>query len=165
MLSTYVDDLTLSGPIEAHQPFWNKLTSLVDVEPPEPIYRILGRNHVTIGLTKEGLYTKGAANTAHQAMVFDMSDYAQQTVDLYKSIAKVDKLKSATTPFIPEGSTSSADEEAKGELAPNACRILMKALWLGRLARPDIIKPINDLATKVQSWTKAEDKKVLRLIQ
>ena len=41
----------------------------------------------------------------------------------------------------------------------------LKALWLARLARPDIIKPINDLATKVQSWTKAEDKKVLRLIQ
>ena len=41
----------------------------------------------------------------------------------------------------------------------------MKALWLGRLARPDIVKPINDLATKVQSWTRGEDKKLLRLIQ
>ena len=41
----------------------------------------------------------------------------------------------------------------------------MKALWLGRLARPDIIKPINDLATKVQSWSRADDKRVLRLIQ
>ena len=41
----------------------------------------------------------------------------------------------------------------------------MKALWLGRLACPDIIKPINDQATKVQAWTKVEDKKVLRLIQ
>ena len=40
----------------------------------------------------------------------------------------------------------------------------MKALWLGRLARPDIIKPINDLATKVQCWSRAEDKKLLRLI-
>ena len=40
-----------------------------------------------------------------------------------------------------------------------------KALWLGRLARPDIIKPINDLATKVQSWSRGNDKKVLRLIQ
>ena len=46
-----------------------------------------------------------------------------------------------------------------------ACKILMKALWLGRLARPDIIKPINDLATKVQSWSRGDDKKVLRLIQ
>ena len=43
------------------------------------------------------------------------------------------------------------------------CKILMKALWLGRLARPDIVKPINDLATKVQSWSRADDKRVLRL--
>ena len=43
--------------------------------------------------------------------------------------------------------------------------ILMKALWLGRLSRPDIIKPINDLATKVQSWSRGDDKRLLRLIQ
>ena len=41
----------------------------------------------------------------------------------------------------------------------------MKALWLGRLSRPDIIKPINDLATKVQSWSRGDDKRLLRLIQ
>ena len=132
---------------------------------PSQLYRILGRNHVNIGLNKEGMFVQGAAKPAHQAMAFDMADYAQQTVDLYKSIANVDKLKPANTPFIPDGSTTQSDEQEKGELAPNACRILMKALWLGRLARPDIIKPINDLATKVQSWTKVEDKKVLRLIQ
>ena len=28
----------------------------------------------------------------------------------------------------------------------NACKILMKTLWLGRLARPDIVNPIGDLA-------------------
>ena len=67
--------------------------------------------------------------------------------------------------FPPEGSITIEDDETKGELAPNACKILMKALWLGRLARPDIIKPINDLATKVQSWSRGDDKKVLRLIQ
>ena len=85
-------------------------------------------------------------------MVFDM--YALQTVDLYKSLTGVENIKHASTPFILEGSISSQD----------ACRILMKALWLGRLARPDIIKPINDLATKVQCWSRAEDKKLLRLI-
>jgi len=74
-------------------------------------------------------------------------------------------LKHAATPFVPDGSVSVEDEEAKGELAPNACRILMKALWLGRLSRPDIIKPINDLATKVQSWSRGDDKRLLRLIQ
>ena len=42
LLSTYVDDLTLSGPAENHQDFWEQLTALIDVEPPEPIYRVLG---------------------------------------------------------------------------------------------------------------------------
>ena len=34
-----------------------------------------------------------------------------------------------------------------------------------RSARPDIVKPMSDLATKVQSWSKGDDKRVLRLIQ
>ena len=40
----------------------------------------------------------------------------------------------------------------------------MKALWLGRLARPDIIKPIGDLATQVQKWSRNNDKQLHRLI-
>ena len=67
--------------------------------------------------------------------------------------------------FTLDGSVTIEDEEAKGELAPNACKILMKALWLGRLARPDTIKPINDLATKVQSWSKRDDERLLQLMQ
>ena len=49
MLSTYVDDLTLAGPKESHAPFWKALCGMVDVEivePPEPIHRILGRDHL-----------------------------------------------------------------------------------------------------------------------
>ena len=79
LLSTYVDDLTLSGPSEQHKPFWDKLTSLVNAEPPEPIYRILGRNHVNIGLTSEGIFTKDKKLVSRSAMAFDMADYAQQT--------------------------------------------------------------------------------------
>lgn len=165
LLSTYVDDLTLAGPADQHDAFWSKLTSVVDIEPPEPIYRILGRNHIVSTLNKVNGNEKCAAFNAQPGMIFDMADYAQQTVELYKSITGTSKLKHAATPFPPDGSISPEDEESKGELAPNARRILMKALWLGRLARPDIIKPINDLATKVQSWSRADDKRVLRLIQ
>ena len=165
LLSTYVDDLTLAGPSEAHEPFWTKLTSVVDLEPPEPIYRILGRNHLIMPMKQAEGHEECAAFRAQQALVFDMFDYAHQTVDLYKSITNVTNLKHAATPFVPDGSVTIEDEEAKGELAPNACKILMKALWLGRLARPDIIKPINDLATKVQSWSRGDDKRLLRLIQ
>ena len=52
LLSTYVDDLTLAGPTDQHDAFWAKLTSVVDIEPPEPIYRILGRNHLVMPLPK-----------------------------------------------------------------------------------------------------------------
>ena len=37
LLSTYVDDLTLAGPSHLHKDFWEKLTRLVDIEPPEDI--------------------------------------------------------------------------------------------------------------------------------
>ena len=165
LLSTYVDDLTLAGPSDQHDAFWAKLTSVVDIEPPEPIYRILGRNHLVMPLSKTEGSEECAAFRAQEALVFDMLDYAHQTVDLYKSITNTKSLKHAATPFVPDGSVSVEEEDAKGELAPNACRILMKALWLGRLSRPDIIKPINDLATKVQSWSRGDDKRLLRLIQ
>ena len=46
-----------------------------------------------------------------------MLDYAHQTVDLYKSITNTKSLKHAATPFVPDGSVSVEDEEAKGELA------------------------------------------------
>lgn len=162
--STYVDDLTLSGPTEEHDKFWSKLTARVDVEPPEPVYRILGRNHVRMQLQATEGSDTCAAFCAQESMVLDMYDYALQTVELYKSITNTTKLKHANTPFVPEGSISSADEEVIGDLAPNACRVLMKALWLGRLARPDIVKPINDLATKAHAWTRAKDKNLRRLI-
>ena len=40
LLSTDVDDLTLAGPADQHEAFRAKLTSVVDIEPPEPIYGI-----------------------------------------------------------------------------------------------------------------------------
>ena len=92
-----------------------------------------------------------------------MVDYAQQTVGLYVSITGSQKLRHTPPPFCPEGSLVRSDDDVKGELAPNACKILMKALWLG-LARPDIIKPIGDLATQVQKWSRNSDKQLHRLI-
>ena len=41
-LSTYVDDLTLSGPTDAHEAFWAKLTKMINVEPPSRSLGCLG---------------------------------------------------------------------------------------------------------------------------
>lgn len=64
-------------------------------------------------------------------MVFDMYNYVLQTVDLYKSITGMNKIKPAATPFAPKGSILEQDKVFRGELAPHACKILIKAGWVG----------------------------------
>ena len=99
-----------------------------------------------------------------QSIAFDMTDYCRSAVEQYKQLTGVSKLKHAATPYLPEGSLVHADSCERGQMSGVACRVLMKDLWLGRLARPDIVNVISDLATKVQCWSKNEDKKLFRLI-
>ena len=168
MLSTYVDDLTLAGPKESHAPFWKALCGMVDVEPPEPIHRILGRDHLFAKLPDPSLPNEvesAAMRAIDLGMVFDMKAYTAQTIDLYKECAKVSSVKPALTPFVADGSLNPDEDEVTGTLAPVACKVLMKALWLARLARPDILKPIGDLASNVQKWSRNHDRQLLRLIQ
>ena len=68
--------------------------------------------------------------------------------------------KPAQTPFLPDGSLVASDYKAKGALAESACQVLMKLLWYSRLARPDLLKPTND----VTKWLLADDKKLFRLM-
>ena len=105
-----------------------------------------------------------AMRASPQAMAFNMVDYAEQCVELYESFSSAKKLRHASTPFCPEGSLISSDDDERGELAGEACRALMKCLWLGRLARPDIVKPIGDMASKLQCWNKNCDKQLYRLV-
>ena len=163
LLCVYVDDFTLAGPKEKHADFWIRLGAKVDIEPPAPLGRILGRQHDRVKL-KHISDENAAMGASAEALAFNMSDYAQQCVDLYLSLPEAKKLRHAATPFAPEGSLIAADDDIQGELAGKACSMLMKNLWLGRLARPDLIKPIGDLASKVQEWTRNCDKMLYRLI-
>ena len=86
-----------------------------------------------------------------------------QTVQLYQDLTGVTNFRKASTPFVPEGTILLEDLEVLGELN-GPSKILMKALWLARLSRPDVLKPICDLASCVQKWTRACDKKLCRLI-
>ena len=40
----------------------------------------------------------------------------------------------------------------------------MKCLWVARLARPDLLRPITVLATKIQAWSVNCDKQLYRLL-
>ena len=79
MLLTYVDDLTLSGPADAHEAFWEKHTQMINVERPEPTFRVCIN-----GLAEPQEHDLNAAVSALKgAVAFDMNDYARQTVELF----------------------------------------------------------------------------------
>ena len=150
MLIVYVDDLLLSGPAAKHEAFWAKLAKDIDIEPPEPLDRFLGRHHK---LSADGC-----------ACVLNMVDYVHQTVDMFKQHAPQHALKRVTTPFCPEGSLPAEGEDARGELSGSACALLMKHLWLARLARPDLQRAICALASHVSKWSANDDRRLHRLV-
>jgi len=48
LLTVYVDDLLLSGPEALHEEFWGQLGKQIDIDPPAPLSRFLGRAHVEV---------------------------------------------------------------------------------------------------------------------
>ena len=51
-----------------------------------------------------------------------------------------------------------------GNFASVACSLLMQALWATRLARPDLLRAVNHVATKALKWTSTCDSMVHRLV-
>ena len=85
---------------------------------------------------------------------FDMSDCARDAVRHYCDVVGRNvKIKQVPTPFVDESSLPPELETQRGELAGHASSALMKALWLCRLARPDVQRAVQFLATKVTRWS------------
>ncbi len=95
-----------------------------------------------------------------------MIGHAQQSVERYCELAKttVASLKKVTTPCIDDHLIPPEDFVTKGELSPVAARIVLKALYLARLGRPELLWAVNSLAREVTKWTVACDKRLHRLI-
>ena len=60
--------------------------------------------------------------------------------------------------------TDGKQDVDEGALASVACSLLMKVLWVARLARPDLLRAVNYLATKVSKWTSKCDSIMHRLM-
>jgi hypothetical protein len=95
-----------------------------------------------------------------------MIGHAQQSVERYCELAKttVASLKKVTTPCMDDHLIPPEDFVSKGELSPVAARIVLKALYLARLGRPELLWAVNSLAREVTKWTVACDKRLHRLI-
>jgi hypothetical protein len=73
-------------------------------------------------------------------------------------------LRKVTTPYIDDHQLSPEDFETKGELTYCAARIVLKVLFVARMAGPDSPWSVNTLAREVTKWSVACDKRLRRLI-
>ena len=97
---------------------------------------------------------------------YEMFGHVQQTVERYCELAGVSvaKLKPVATPCIDDHMIPPEEFETKGDLAPVAARIVLKALYVARICRLDIMWAVNMLAREVTRWNQACDRRLLRLI-
>ena len=96
-------------------------------------------------------------------MQFDMTDFAENTCRAYEELSGC-VLKPANTPYLPDGSFVDGGFESRGSMADSASKVLMKILWSARLSRPDLMKAMGDLTRKITTWSRAEDRKLFRLM-
>jgi len=82
-----------------------------------------------------------------------MGDYCKDAVALYMELAGITAMKPASTPFRLPVHWLMLMNALGGQLGRIACRVLMKGSWLARPSRPDIQKPIIDMASHSNQWT------------
>ena len=86
---------------------------------------------------------------------YDMASFPESCVEASCQLAKVDvsTLGKVSTPFTEAGiARPTLDENEKpGRLQPIASEILMKILFVARVARFDLLRAIQSLASRVTS--------------
>ena len=99
---------------------------------------------------------------------YDVSSFLESCVEGYCELAKVDvsSLKPAPTPFTDAGiARPTLDEsEPKGRLQPIASKVLMKILFAARMARFDLLRATQSLASRVTKWSTECDVALHRLV-
>ena len=98
---------------------------------------------------------------------YDMRQFLQQCIDRYIELAGPNvKFKKVSTPF-PDDKIARPimdEAEARGELQPIASRVLMKVLFAARMARFDLLRATQGLASRVTKWSPDCDKSLHRLM-
>ena len=187
MLVVYVDDFRMAGPKENLLEGWNLIKKNIRLDPPEPCGKYLGCIHKKgkavldpdgklvleprVGSPDSADYTSKKAGDSVQGgtvvncVEYDMKSYMEKGVSNYTKLAGKDgaRLKTVSTPFIDETKTD-PDSGREGHLKPLASRVLMQILYGARLARFDLLRPVNGLAQYVSKWNKTCDKKIHRLV-
>ena len=143
ILNIYVDDLTLAaGNKEVQTQFWNDLELRVKADPEQYIdgngVKILGRVH------------SRKRNPTQVVMTYDRRSYSKGIISFYCEITgmRQEKLRKVSTPCLLQNQMTDDELAHEGEMHTFAARILMRCLWLSRLARPDISFAVQRLASR-----------------
>ena len=101
-----------------------------------------------------------------KAWQYEMKGHAEASVERYLELSNKPEssLKKVSTPCLDDHMLAPEDFQDKGELSLVAARIVLKALYLARMNRPDVIWTVNHLARYVTKWSVACDKRLHRLM-
>lgn len=177
LLTVYVDDFKMSGRSKDLPQAWAKVAAAINIEKPTKLNRYLGCGHVE---HHGNLKDSQAAPTQNfpgcpkpsagkpspiKLLEYDMSSFVEQCVDAYVDLARgrMKPLKKVPTPFVDENQPW--DEASQGILADVALRVLMKILYVARMARPDLLRATCVLARRVTKWCRECDRRLHRLVE
>ena len=151
-LIVYVDDFVLAGDSNWHTRFWEDLSKRVIIDDIGDIGRFLGRHHSTV------------KHEGQERFAFDMRSYAKDMLQEYVQLTGMSNFKKANTPFLSKVAEKLEGEEPVGRLSSTASSILMKLMWISRLARPALLRATTWLATKIHAWTASCDGHIHRVM-
>ncbi len=97
---------------------------------------------------------------------YDMLGFTDECIKKYCDAAgkSIQQLRKAETPGMEDSAFTQADFDEVGKLSSVAASVLMKALYLARCCRFDLLHPICMLARQVTKWSRACDKRLHKLI-
>ena len=110
---------------------------------------------VTIGDDQKNMRV-GCVTKPVNRVTYDMADFLESCVTRYCELAKVtrDSLKPVVTPFHDQRTARPLEENEKvGRLQPIASKVLMKILFAARMARWDLLRATQSLASRVTKWS------------
>jgi hypothetical protein len=184
LLSEYVDDFKLAGPVDNMQKGWSLISQHVELDPPQQLNLYLGCIHRQLTLTNKG--------KTFTIMEYNMEDFMRSSVKLYRELFPMaPAFRDVSTPCWPEdhndaesakvvsdggdvtamGGDVTADETydelEDAEPTPKqfhteAARVIMKIMYAARMARPDLIRTISFLARFLTKWDEHTDKRLQR---
>ena len=150
-LTTYVDDLLMTGERNVLEQKWHELGQEVNFkEPPQELTKYLG----TVNS-----YFRGDDGTAQ--LRTSMGDFLISAVNTYRQEIGSELLKAASTPYIYDEPTG---EESPGLQAPTAASHLMKIMYAARMCRPDITTGVQKLSPFITKWSSYHDRALKRLM-